>query len=114
MTREFGKHFLVEFIGCPPDGLKHVDDVRSSFLDAAEKSRAGIIESHFHQFEPYGVSGVILIRWSHFAVHTWPDQGYAAFDVFTCGEMDPEVAIEELRRSFRAGRVEMEVRSRGF
>ena len=57
---------------------------------------------------------MILIRWSHFAVHTWPDQGYAAFDVFTCGEMDPEVAIEELRRSFRAGRVEMEVRSRGF
>ncbi len=113
-SKEFGKHYLVEFIDCIPEKIKYIQEVKESFLQAAEKSQAEIIEHHFHQFSPYGVSGVILIAWSHFAVHTWPDEAYAAFDVFTCGEMYPELAIEELERRFEAKRVEVRIVSRGF
>ena len=114
MGKEFGKHYLVEFVGCDRNKLEFVVDVKTAFLRAAEKSRAGIIEHHFHQFKPCGVSGVILIEWSHFALHTWPEDSYAAFDVFTCGEMCPEIAIEELKKSFRAEKAEVKIFSRGF
>ncbi len=114
MGKEFGKHYLVEFVGCDRGMLEYVTEVKSAFLQAAEKSRAAIIDYHFHQFEPCGVSGVILIAWSHFAVHTWPEDGYAAFDIFTCGEMYPEIAIEELKKSFRAEKAEVKILSRGF
>ena len=110
----FGKHYLAEFIDCNPDKIKYIKEVKRSFLQAAEKSQAEIIDHHFHQFSPFGVSGVILIAWSHFAVHTWPEEGYAAFDVFTCGEMHPKVAIEELEKSFEAKKVEVQILSRGF
>jgi S-adenosylmethionine decarboxylase proenzyme len=113
-AKEFGKHYLVEFIGCVPDRIKYIKEVKQCFLRAAEKSQAGIIDHHFHQFKPYGVSGVILIAWSHFAVHTWPEDGYAAFDVFTCGEMYPELAIEDLEKSFGAKKVDVQILSRGF
>ena len=112
--REFGKHYLVEFIGCRPEKISYLREVREAFLKAAETSEAKIIDYHFHQFEPYGVSGVILIAWSHFAIHTWPEDRYAAFDVFTCGEMQPEVAIAELEKSFEAEKVSVEIISRGF
>jgi S-adenosylmethionine decarboxylase proenzyme len=113
-TKEFGKHYLVEFIDCVPDKIKYIREVKRSFLQAAERSQAEIVDHHFHQFSPYGVSGIILIAWSHFAVHTWPEDGYAAFDIFTCGEMYPELAIEELEKSFEAKRVDVQILSRGF
>jgi S-adenosylmethionine decarboxylase proenzyme len=112
--REFGKHYLVEFIGCSPEKLSYVAEVREAFLGAAKKSRAAIIDYHFHQFEPFGVSGVILIAWSHFAIHTWPEDRYAAFDVFTCGEMYPELAIAELEKSFEAEEVSVKIIPRGY
>ena len=73
-----------------------------------------VIYHFFHQFEPFGVSGIILISWSHFAVHTWPEDCYAAFDVFTCGEMVPELAIESLKEDFQAQRVDVQIIPRGF
>jgi S-adenosylmethionine decarboxylase len=114
IKREFGRHYLVELIGCETERIKFLPDVKSVFLNAAEKSQATIIDHHFHQFEPYGVSGVILIAWSHFALHTWPEEGYVAFDVFTCGEMYPELAIDELREGFGATDVSTRILPRGF
>ncbi len=55
----------------------------------------------FHQFQPEGVTGMVLIRESHIAIHTWPEEGYVASDIFTCGqEIDPYVAIEVMKRGF--------------
>ena len=114
LTKEFGKHYLVEYVGCNPKKLKFVEDVRPLFLRAAEKSRATIIQSFFHQFEPAGVTGIIMIAESHFSVHTWPENTYASFDILTCGEMEPEAAIEELRTGFEAQRVDVRVFPRGY
>jgi len=62
---------------------------------AAQAINATVLSGHFHQFEPHGVSGVLVISESHFAVHTWPELGYAAIDLFTCGEkrLSPEAAL---------------------
>ena len=112
--KEFGKHYLVELIGCSPPCIRHVPQVKESLLRAAKVSEAAVITSFFHQFEPNGVSGIILIATSHFSIHTWPDDNYAAFDVFTCGDLQTELAIEELRRSFQADEAAVKIISRGY
>lgn len=110
----FGKHYLVEFIGCAPGSLTTVEQVRELFLEAARLSGANILDAFFHQFQPHGVTGIICIAESHFSIHTWPEAGYAAFDILTCGKMLPELAIEFLRNELRAQRVEVRVLTRGY
>lgn len=112
--RDFGKHYLVEFVGCDPEKIRTVDIVREPFLEAARASGATILNSHFHQFQPHGMSAMIFIAESHFSLHTWPEDGYAAFDVLTCGVMEPERTIEALRIFFGAARTEVRVFTRGF
>ncbi len=111
----FGQHYLVEFIDCPADKLCYVADIERCLLEAARLSGATILESFFHQFEPQGVTGVIFIAESHFSIHTWPESGYAAFDVLTCGHsMIPSKAIEYLKQELQPLRVEERVFTRGF
>ena len=112
--KEFGKHYLVELIGCDPGRLKHVTHVQKLLLQAARKSNATILKHFFHQFEPAGVTGIILITESHFFIHTWPDDQYAALDIFTCGAMEPKAAIENLKKSFRAKKVKIRTIVRGY
>ena len=102
-AKVLGSHFLIELLDCDPATLRWADDVEAIMRRAAERSNAGIVNAAFHQFQPEGASGVILIRWSHFSIHTWPEEGYAAADIFTCGdEMDPELAIEVMTEGFAA------------
>ncbi|MBF0386730.1 MAG: adenosylmethionine decarboxylase [Candidatus Omnitrophica bacterium] len=110
----FGKHYLVEFSGCPAEKVSCIADIREPFLEAARLSGATILESFFHQFEPRGVTGMIFIAESHFSLHTWPEAGYVAFDILTCGVMFPERAIEHLKQSFQAAHVDIRVFTRGF
>ncbi|NLE65607.1 MAG: adenosylmethionine decarboxylase [Elusimicrobia bacterium] len=114
MFKTFGQHYLVEYIGCEADRIAFVGPVREALLRAAEESRATILETFFHQFEPKGVSGMLFIAESHFSIHTWPEDGYAAFDVLTCGRMEPEKAVESLRKSLGARDVRCRVVSRGY
>jgi len=85
-----GRHVLAELTGCPPEVLNDVRGLESCFRDCAVKGGATLVSSHFHHFTPQGVSGVVVIAESHLTVHTWPEHGYAAVDVFTCGR--PEIA----------------------
>jgi len=112
--KEFGKHYLVEFGGCDIEKLKFVDDVQNSLLRAAKDSKAVILNYFFHQFEPEGVTGIILIAESHFSIHTWPEDHYAAFDVLTCGNIDAECAIETLKTLFKAQEVKVNLIRRGI
>jgi len=114
VNKEFGKHYLVEFIGCETEKLKYVKDVKEILLRAARKSQATIVKQFFHQYDPCGVTGIILISESHFSLHTWPEDKYVAFDILTCGEMYPEKAIEELKASFHPMETKVRVISRGF
>lgn len=98
-----GKHILVEFNGCKPEIMNDVSFIEKSMVDAAVKSGATVINSTFHHFSPYGVSGVVVIQESHLAIHTWPEYGYAAVDLFTCGDtVNPWVSFDELKTRFGA------------
>jgi spermidine synthase len=98
-----GRHILVEFNGCSPEILNDVEVIEAAMVDAARKAGATVIQSSFHHFSPFGVSGVVVIQESHLAIHTWPEYGYAAVDLFTCGEsVDPWISFDHLKESFKA------------
>lgn len=98
-----GRHLLAEFYDCEPNILNNVSLIETVMTDAARIAGATIVQQNFHHFSPYGVSGVVVIAESHLAIHTWPEYGYAAIDLFTCGEsVDPTVAYDYLREHMHA------------
>jgi S-adenosylmethionine decarboxylase len=110
----FGKHYLVDFKQCDPETIERVEATRPIFLEAARQAKATVVGELFHQFDPVGVSGVLLIAESHVSVHTWPEDAFVAVDIFTCGEeMDAEIAIDVLTQGFRAAQVDVKVLLRG-
>ena len=98
-----GRHVLVELYNCNPELLNNVSGIEKIMVDAAEHSKATVINVTFHHFSPYGVSGVVVIQESHLTIHTWPEYGYAAIDIFTCGNtVDPWQAYEFLKEALEA------------
>lgn len=98
-----GRHILAEFFECDPNVLNNVNLIEKLMVDAAVECGATVVEKCFHMFSPHGVSGVVIISESHLAIHTWPELGYAAVDLFTCGEAcDPKVAYEFLKKAFHS------------
>jgi S-adenosylmethionine decarboxylase len=92
-----GRHLLVELNDCNREVLNDLDLLREAMLTAAIQSGAVVLGDSFHRFSPQGVSGVVVIAESHLSVHTWPEYGYAAVDVFTCGTtVNPRTAAEVL------------------
>lgn len=101
--KALGRHILVEFTNCKADVLNDVTVIEKSMVEAAQIAGATVINSTFHHFSPYGVSGVVVIQESHLAIHTWPEYRYAAVDLFTCGDtVDPWVSFEHLKKAFDA------------
>ena len=91
-----GKHLVLELRDCNKEVLNDLSYLRDIFLFAAEKGGATVLSESFHQFAPQGVSGVVVIAESHFFIHTWPEYGYAAVDIFTCGDSVRSEAAAEL------------------
>ena len=102
MSTALGNHILVEFMNCDPHIMNDVAAIEKDMVAAAQKAGATVINSTFHHFSPYGVSGVVVIQESHLAIHTWPEYGYAAVDLFTCGEMDAWISFDWLKEAFGA------------
>ena len=102
------RHILAEFYGCPRHLLNDVKTIEVAMTGAALSAGAEIREVAFHKFAPQGVSGVVIISESHLSVHTWPELGYAAVDVFTCGtRVDPKDACHYLEENLEAAEVEV-------
>lgn len=100
-----GTHLLLELEACHADILGDVKKIEETLVLAAKKSNATVVETRFHQFNPFGVSGVVVIAESHLTIHTWPEHSYAAVDIFTCGEaLQPMVASDYLIRKFQSER----------
>jgi S-adenosylmethionine decarboxylase len=109
-----GHQLMVEYYGCSPERLNRVDHVRSAMLEAAKATGATVVGEVFHEFNPHGISGVVVIAESHLAIHTWPEYGYAAVDLFTCGdEIDPYKGFDLLRAELSADRFEVREFFRG-
>ena len=88
-----GRHLLLELKICNKEVLDDLDFLKNCLNEAAIHSGATVVGESFYHFSPCGVSGVVNIAESHIAIHTWPEYGYAAADVFTCGnDVDPEKA----------------------
>lgn len=90
-----GRHFLLELKDCDRQILNDLDALKQLLREAAIECGAEVLGDSFHRFSPQGVSGVIVIAESHLFIHTWPEHGYAAVDIFTCGtRVKPEIAAE--------------------
>jgi S-adenosylmethionine decarboxylase proenzyme len=98
-----GRHLLLELKDCNKEVLNDVDYLKKCLTETAEQIGATVVNTAFHQFSPYGVSGVVVVAESHLCIHTWPEYGYAAVDVFTCGDsIEPSHAVDILVKKLRS------------
>jgi S-adenosylmethionine decarboxylase len=89
-----GHHYIVEASGCDPKIIGNIEKVQQILVKAAEIAGAQVWSISFNRFPPQGVSGVVVISESHISTHTWPEYGYVALDIYTCGKsVDPEKAV---------------------
>lgn len=114
MNTVLGQHLLVEYYNCNPEILDDVAGIEKHMNDAALACGATIVQSTFHRFQPWGVSGVVVIAESHLAIHTWPEYGYASVDLYTCGEdIQPDAAYHFLKEALQAELTETQFLKRG-
>jgi S-adenosylmethionine decarboxylase len=98
-----GRHLLIELKGCNTDLLDNLEFLQESLHAAAVRCGATVVGDSFYHFSPHGVSGVVNIAESHISIHTWPECGYAAVDVFTCGDrVVPEEAARHIMEAVEA------------
>jgi S-adenosylmethionine decarboxylase len=106
-----GVHLIVDLHGA--EGLDDIDLIEATLRRCVAAARATLLHIHLHHFHPNGVSGVAVLAESHISIHTWPDAGYAALDVFMCGQADPDACIPILHEAFKARRVAVNELLRG-
>ena len=94
--KTIGRHLIAEYYDCRREILDDASSVRQAMLDAAHVIGATVLGENFHQFDPQGVSGTVVIAESHLSIHTWPENGYVAVDIYTCGGLDPRIGFELL------------------
>ena len=93
--------------------LERVPPLEALLTRAALAGGATILHGYFHPFAPCGVTGFLLLAESHLSVHTWPEKGYAAFDVFMCGDAEPRKALGVFKAAFNPGRIVIGEHKRG-
>lgn len=110
-----GRHLLLELFDCDLDAINNVETVKAALIEAAKRAQATIVDVVFHEFNPFGVSGVVVIAESHLSIHTWPEYRYAAVDIFSCGDvLQPEIAANYLVEHFGAERTSVVEMQRGM
>lgn len=110
-----GKQLLLELKECDPGILDDQERLRATLIEAAREVGATVVGDSFHRFEPYGITGIIAIAESHLCIHTWPEYGYAAVDVFTCGDaFQPEKAADIIISRLQAREVSVIELKRGI
>src|SRR5216117_1276083 len=110
-----GRHLLLEMFDCDPDAINNLECVKHTLVEAARSAQATIVDVVFHEFNPFGISGVVVIAESHLSIHTWPEYRYAAVDIFSCGDvLQPEVAASYLVEQFASERTSIVEMQRGM
>jgi len=106
---------LLELFECNSEALNSLETVKDALVEAARRVQATIVDVVFHEFNPFGISGVVVIAESHLAIHTWPEYRYAAVDIFSCGDaLKPEAAAAYLVEQFAAERASVVELQRGI
>ncbi len=111
---KMGVHILAEFYGVDPSLLEKVAPVRDILESAVASSGLNRLDSRYHQFSPHGVTGFVLLAESHISLHTWPEKGHLALDIFTCGPPEKaEKAYRLLHEKFSPESAQKTVKHRG-
>lgn len=98
-----GRQVIAELWDCNIDTLNNIEILKQIFVDAALRAGAEVREVVFHQFSPYGISGVVVISESHLTIHSFPEKSYASIDVYTCGKkVDPWIAVRYIIQALEA------------
>jgi len=107
-----GAHLIIDLFEAERlDDLPYVEETLKKCVEAAG---ATLLHIHLHHFEPNGgVSGVAVLAESHISIHSWPEVGYAALDVFMCGDAKPEDTVPVLREAFKPARIAVSELLRG-
>lgn len=108
-----GRHILVEYYNCDEDMLRDPKLIEKYMNDSALNAKATIVDSVFHHFNPWGVSGAVIIAESHLTIHTWPEYGYAV-QISLLVEIDPWKSFEMLEELLKAERSESTEIPRGL
>ncbi len=106
-----GVHLLIDFWGAK--NLDSVSFCRKALVSAVEACEATLLNVDLHRFSPQGVSGVAIVSESHISIHTWPEHDYAALDVFVCGDKNPYLALESLKKTFQPKKINVVEAKRG-
>src|SRR6056297_2925328 len=106
-----GTHLIIEVVN--GHGLDDEARIAQAFRDCVSACGATLLHIHTHKFSPQGVSGVAVLAESHISVHTWPEIGYGAFDVFMCGDAVPWRAVDVLKAAFGTADVRVTELRRG-
>ncbi len=106
LEKVVGLHIVAELYGCKPELISRLENVRKILDEIVKKSDLTVIDSKHHQFKPHGVTCLYLLAESHLFVHTWPEYGYIAVDIFTCGdEKKAKIAYELIVKEFKPKKV---------
>lgn len=98
-----GIHLIADFFECDKSVINSLEAVENIMIESVKISGAKIVEPFFHRFSPQGISGIIVVAESHFAIHTWPEHAAAAVDIFSCGEFDYMAALYFIRDGLKSG-----------
>jgi S-adenosylmethionine decarboxylase len=112
--KQVGTHLVVDAWEAPEDLLNDPEGIRRAIMDAIEAGEATLIDLCVHQFSPHGVTATATLAESHIAIHTWPEHGYFAADLFFCGRGKPEEAMKLLQTALKAKQVRTREIPRGF
>ena len=103
-----GKHLTIDMYGCSFDNLDSLDYIKEAMFAAVRESNMTLLEFSSHKYEPQGLAALALLAESHMNIHTYPELGYAAVDVFTCGDHSrPDKAVAVLKRFLKPERMKI-------
>ena len=102
-----GKHYLLNLYGCEFELLNNLEFIIQLLKDSADLCGATLLNVASHKFEPYGVTVVLMLAESHISIHSWPDQGTAACDVYTCSQTDPKIGCDLIIEKLKPNNYEL-------
>lgn len=114
MNKSLGIHILAEYYNCDRNILSNHLIIENYMMKATIKTKATIVNSCFHKFNPWGVSGAVIIKESHITIHTWAEYRYAAVDLFTCGDiLNSKEGFKYLKRALKSKNTYFKIINRG-
>jgi S-adenosylmethionine decarboxylase len=110
-----GYNIFADMYGCDASILNDVEYLRAVMKEAARKGNMSVVRTIFHRYEPHGVTGVVIVKESHLAIHTWPEYSFASVDIFLCGtNSNPYEALKYIELKLRPKKVYTNSMERGM